>query len=116
MEPQAELAQQLDGTPDPSLGGEPKKQGDGSRTAPQSQFSALSGKSELFTLRVWREALGNGQIEWRGRIQHVLSGQVYYFRNWQALIDRLSGILSTEISTEEQLDSGIGEAARGGNP
>ena len=69
------------------------------------------GHSQLFTLRVWREVLGDGQVEWRGRIQHVLSGQVYYFRNWQALIDRLSGMLPIEMPIEEHPNSDCGERA-----
>lgn len=36
-------------------------------------------------LRVWAEDLGNGQAEWRGKVEHVTSGQVYYFRDWARL-------------------------------
>jgi hypothetical protein len=40
--------------------------------------------SHLFTLRLWPEALGEGQPEWRGKAQHVLSGEARYFRDWKA--------------------------------
>jgi len=42
-------------------------------------------KSHLFMLRVWLEDLGNGQMDWRGKVQHVNSGEVRYFRDWRAL-------------------------------
>jgi hypothetical protein len=42
--------------------------------------------SHLFTVRVWREELGDGHIEWRGKVQHALSGEARYFREWVDLI------------------------------
>jgi len=42
--------------------------------------------SQLFTVRVWREDLGEGRAEWRGKVQHVTSGEVRYFRDWPMLI------------------------------
>jgi len=42
--------------------------------------------THLFTLRLWPEALGDDQIEWRGKVQHVLSGEARYFRDWTALV------------------------------
>ena len=42
--------------------------------------------SHLFTLRLWVEELGEGQTEWRGQVQHVVSGEKHYFRDWAALI------------------------------
>lgn len=50
-------------------------------------------ESALFTLRIW-QVRESGEVEWRGRIQHVLSGEVYYFRTWQMLIERLAKILT----------------------
>lgn len=52
-------------------------------------------KSQLFTLRVWTEEVGNGRIEWRGTIQHVLTGETHHFRDWQTLI-QLIETLSTK--------------------
>jgi hypothetical protein len=48
----------------------------------------------LFTLRVWREALGEGQVAWRGQVQHVLTGQARYFHGWQMLAGQLESMLS----------------------
>lgn len=45
--------------------------------------------SHLFMLRVWREALGDGQSEWRGQVRHVLTGETYYFRQWDQLREML---------------------------
>ncbi len=50
--------------------------------------------SHLFTLRLWQEALGEGRTEWRGQLCHVLSGQTYYFRSWQALVTQMMKLLT----------------------
>lgn len=41
--------------------------------------------SHLFAVRLWPEDLGAGQVQWRGQVQHVLSGEVHYFRDWPEL-------------------------------
>jgi hypothetical protein len=51
-------------------------------------------RSHLFTLRLWPEALGDGQTEWRGKVQHVLSGEARYFRDWEALVAFLQEALT----------------------
>jgi len=48
---------------------------------PESQH-----RSQLFTVRVWLEDLGEGRSEWRGKVQHTLSGEACYFRDWQTLV------------------------------
>ncbi len=53
-------------------------------------------RSELFSVRVWREDLGNGRFEWRGKVQHVTSGEVRYFRDWPALIACLQEMLGDD--------------------
>ena len=42
--------------------------------------------SHLFTVRLWREEVGSGQSEWRGKVQQVSTGEAHYFREWEALI------------------------------
>lgn len=44
-----------------------------------------SRHSQLFTVRLWIEDLGDGQREWRGQVQHVASGETRYFREWSPL-------------------------------
>jgi hypothetical protein len=57
--------------------------------------------SYLFTVRVWREDVGSGRIEWRGKVQQVNSGEAHYFREWDALISHLLRMLSTSESLLE---------------
>jgi hypothetical protein len=51
-------------------------------------------RSQLFALRLWQAKLGNGQSEWRGQLQHVVGGQIRYFRDWPTLIRQLGELLS----------------------
>jgi hypothetical protein len=37
--------------------------------------------SHLFTLRLWKESLGDGQVELRFQVQHVLTGESRIFRD-----------------------------------
>lgn len=50
----------------------------------------IAPDSHLFTIRLWRQDLANGQVEWRGKVQHVLCGQAVYFSNWESLEGFLS--------------------------
>lgn len=54
---------------------------------------SLSPRSHLFTVRLWLEDLGHGQSEWRGQVQHVLSGESRYFRDWPSLLAFLQEML-----------------------
>jgi hypothetical protein len=44
-------------------------------------------------VRVWLEELGDGQKEWRGKVQHTLSGETLYFRDWPMLVAHLKAML-----------------------
>ncbi len=57
--------------------------------------------SHLFTVRLWQEELGNGQTELRGKVQHVSSGEVRYFRDWLTLITFLQALLSAPRSRSQ---------------
>lgn len=50
-------------------------------------------RSYLFTLRLWKEDLGNGETEWRGQVQDVTRGQVRYFRDWATLVAHLQALV-----------------------
>jgi hypothetical protein len=54
--------------------------------------------SHLFLVRLWLEDLGADQQEWRGRVQHILSGQVRYFREWTALETIFRNMASVLVS------------------
>jgi hypothetical protein len=51
--------------------------------------------SQLFMLRIWREDLGEGCVEWRGKVQHVPGGEAHYFRDWTTLVAALQEMLKS---------------------
>lgn len=53
------------------------------------QPERLHVPSHLFTVRLWSQDMGEGRVEWRGKVQHVLSGEAHYFREWQGLTTHL---------------------------
>lgn len=63
--------------------------------------SSRSPRSHLFTVRVWKEEVRNGQIEWRGKVQLVTGGDVRYFRDWATLVPLLITMLSELDSLSE---------------
>jgi len=67
-------------------------------------------RSHLFTVRIWAEDLGHGQAEWRGRVQHVTSGQTHYFRDWDARVKLLATLLD-EVEPEQRPALAKGEPA-----
>jgi hypothetical protein len=46
-------------------------------------------KSHLFTVRIWWEVSRgtSGAIEWRGKLQHVETGDTRYFSDLQAIME-----------------------------
>ena len=72
-------------------------------------------RSHLFTVRLWLEDLGDGRTEWRGQVQHVLSGEVRYFRDWPTLITLLLEMLhaAEERDRAATADSGGPAAEKG---
>jgi hypothetical protein len=64
----------------------------------QSKSSYIS---HLFTIRMWPEAIGANQVEWRGQVRHISSGQMYHFRDWQSLMEFMENILSSNRSASE---------------
>ncbi len=68
------------------------------RVDPCSPPSEQRYRSELFTVRLWRERLDD-HWEWRGKVQHVVTGEIRYFRDWRVLLDFLQ-----EVRTEAGID------------
>jgi hypothetical protein len=58
-------------------------------------------RSELFTVRLWQEELGDNQFEWRGKVQHVQKGEAFYFREWSMLIAALLKMLPERESSTQ---------------
>ena len=50
---------------------------------------AAQHRSALFTVRLWQEDLGKGPGEVRMQVKHVLSSEIYYFREWAELVEYL---------------------------
>lgn len=59
--------------------------------------------SQLFTLRVWVEDVGNGRSEIRGILKHVLTREIYHFRNGNTLSKLIE---SLTISAQDHLSGG----------
>ncbi|MEP7359098.1 MAG: hypothetical protein ABI847_17740 [Anaerolineales bacterium] len=49
--------------------------------------------SHLFSLRLWPVEAADGRTEWRGKLEHVPSGENRYFQGWTALITGLCALL-----------------------
>lgn len=43
-------------------------------------------QSHLFSIRIWTEEGHNMDGTWRGQVEHVLSGERQYFRDWETLV------------------------------
>jgi len=54
----------------------------------------------LFTVRLWVEEFDR-QLEWRGQIQLVSSGETHYFRDWQTLVAHLTRMLPALKPSDE---------------
>ena len=61
-------------------------------------------QSQLFTLRVWMEEVGDGRCEVRGQMKHVLSGETSYFREWPDLLALLQQHLTGAPASDKDLN------------
>lgn len=43
-------------------------------------------RSNLFIVRVWPEEIHDGGVEWRGKVQSVVSGETLFFRDWNVML------------------------------
>jgi hypothetical protein len=54
---------------------------------------------------MWMEDLGGGEVGWRGKVQHVNSGEVRYFQDWSVMLTfikkQLDGINSLQTFSAE---------------
>jgi len=71
--------------------------------------TGLTRSTYSFSLRIWPEEVAPGQVEWRGRLQHLQSGEVRHVRGLEALVAVLGELLvlsgrgeRTETDTEEE--------------
>jgi hypothetical protein len=68
--------------------------------------------SQLFTVRMWSEDVGSDQREWRGKVEHVASGEVHHFRDWPSLIALLVAMLPDGVPVDHLVPN-IGSERRG---
>ncbi|CAG0927920.1 hypothetical protein TFLX_00699 [Thermoflexales bacterium] len=59
-------------------------------------LSEFQARPQSFIVRIWREDLGPGQAEWRGLVQHVLSHEARYCRDWATLLAYLQEMLEAD--------------------
>ena len=69
----------------------------------------LNAGSHFFTVRLWHEDLGRGTLEWRGQVQHVLSGEAYWFRQLPELENYLKAMVRTYERARETEATESGE-------
>lgn len=50
-------------------------------------------QTHLFVIRIWAQDIEHGRSEWRGRVQHVPSGEVHYFREWADMLSIVQAML-----------------------
>ncbi len=63
--------------------------------------------SHLFTLRRWEVALGEGNAEWRGRVQEIASGETTFFRDWPGLVATLSRLVAKPVPLHEAMPADL---------
>jgi hypothetical protein len=51
----------------------------------------------LFVVRMWSETHGDNLTQWRGSVQHIFSGQRFYFTSMHDLNDFISLHLTAPI-------------------
>lgn len=49
--------------------------------------------THLFVIRIWEQVIEHGRTEWRGRVQHVPTGEVHYFREWADMLSIVQQML-----------------------
>lgn len=54
------------------------------RQRQRGQANIGHSNSELFTIRLWMEELGE-RVDYRGQVKHVVSGATRHFREWADL-------------------------------
>jgi hypothetical protein len=78
----------------------PAQAADQASTPIPIQIPATMGAgSQLFTVRLWPETVDDDLAEWRGKVDHVATGEGYYFRDWSRLIVCLEMMLRPGFRT-----------------
>jgi hypothetical protein len=59
--------------------------------------------TQLFSIRLWPEDLGNGRAEWRGQVRHLPTGETHYFREWPVLVSFLQDALPDLLDEPKEM-------------
>ncbi len=62
-----------------------------------------------FILRLWPEDLGNGEVEWRGKVLDIATGDSSYFRDWPGLATAIQKALEQQVERAALPDQNIGQ-------
>lgn len=55
-------------------------------------------QAQMFTLRIWLTDQKENAFEWRGRIQHIQSGEVQYCRDWDGFASYVEEMLLNQAN------------------
>lgn len=64
----------------------------------------MAEREEIFTLKVWKESLDSTNAEWRGKISHLTTGEVIYFRNWSKMMEFIDQSLPKDGRVQNACD------------
>jgi len=46
-----------------------------------------------FALQIWPQDIGDGRVEWRGKVHHLDSREARYFRDWPTMLSFIEAAL-----------------------
>ena len=71
----------------------------------QGIMTYFEADAHSFVVRIWQENREdpNGQVEWRGWIEHVQSGQRHYFRDLKDLPQLVGGYIGDTSELDDQV-------------
>jgi len=59
----------------------------------QGEHQEPGTQAQTFTLRIWITNQEGTHLEWRGRMQHIQSGEVKYCQDWDSFIIYVEEVL-----------------------
>jgi hypothetical protein len=65
----------------------------------QSEYTKANSQAQLFTLRIWVTNQDEASLEWRGRLQHIQSGEVQYCKDWESFVSYVEETLRNQPKT-----------------
>ena len=71
--------------------------------------------SQLFLIRVWPERGNDGEVEWQGKLQHVVSGEAHSFYDWPTLVELFLAMLQATQNGQNDVVASIVRSPGGGD-